>query len=300
MAHEKLIKALAKVIIAAAWADGEITLEEVNSLKDLLFHMPGMTASDWHELQIYLSTPIDEAERQRLVEDLQTQIRTRSQKQLALDTLEKMILADGVITDAEHAVAAQIREAIEETSTGVVGVLGSLVKRNSQAGPNREHHLEDFVRNRVYYGVRRKMGLGEADFNMPDDQLRRLSLAGGMMAQIVHTDDEVNEDEYEAMVNALMDGWHIGEMEARVVVDVAISELGKDLDTYRIAREFFEVCDRADLIDFVRTLFHVAAADGYATADEIREIRVLSQNLLLTHQEFIDAKLSLPREMRAE
>jgi hypothetical protein len=60
MAKPNVIKALAKVMIAAAWSDGSITVDEVNSLKDLLFQLP-MTASDWAELDIYLDAPVGEA-----------------------------------------------------------------------------------------------------------------------------------------------------------------------------------------------------------------------------------------------
>ena len=40
MSDRNLIFTLAKVIIAAAWADGQVSHEEVNSLKDLLFQLP--------------------------------------------------------------------------------------------------------------------------------------------------------------------------------------------------------------------------------------------------------------------
>lgn len=41
-----VIMALAKVMIAAAWADGSVNNDEINSLKDLLFQLPEMTDSD--------------------------------------------------------------------------------------------------------------------------------------------------------------------------------------------------------------------------------------------------------------
>jgi len=43
---------LAKVIIAAAWADDEVSHEEINSLKDLLFRLPHLEARDWSSLEI--------------------------------------------------------------------------------------------------------------------------------------------------------------------------------------------------------------------------------------------------------
>jgi hypothetical protein len=76
MSDRTLILALAKVIIAAAWADGQVTLEETNSLKDLLFRLPRssrkhgrrISAREWAALEIYMESPIDGTERDRLVE----------------------------------------------------------------------------------------------------------------------------------------------------------------------------------------------------------------------------------------
>ena len=84
MSNENLIMTLAKVLIAAAWADGKVSNEEVNSLKDLLFQLPEMTASDWAEIDIYIETPINLSERTRLVMELQEAMRSRSDKALAL------------------------------------------------------------------------------------------------------------------------------------------------------------------------------------------------------------------------
>ena len=70
MPRSDAIMALAKVMIAAAWADGAVSIEEMNSLKDLLFQLPEMTASDWSELDIYIETPIGDAERAGQFEDL--------------------------------------------------------------------------------------------------------------------------------------------------------------------------------------------------------------------------------------
>ena len=44
MRDEHLILTLAKVVLAAAWADGELTHEEINSMKDVLFRMPQLSA----------------------------------------------------------------------------------------------------------------------------------------------------------------------------------------------------------------------------------------------------------------
>ena len=47
MVDSNLILTLSKVIISTAWADGEVSHEEINSLKDLLFRLPNITGREW-------------------------------------------------------------------------------------------------------------------------------------------------------------------------------------------------------------------------------------------------------------
>ena len=93
MPKDQAIIPLAKVIIAAAWADGELTNDEINSLKDLLFHMPDMTARDWARLEMYIDSPVDEAERERLVADLQAVTVSKQDKELVITELDQMVQA---------------------------------------------------------------------------------------------------------------------------------------------------------------------------------------------------------------
>jgi uncharacterized tellurite resistance protein B-like protein len=300
MAKEPLILALAKVLIAAAWADGELTHEEVNSMKDLLWRLPQLTARQWASLQIYLEAPVDEAERMRLVEELQYALRRPEDRQLALRTLDQMVHADGQVTEEEERVAAEIREAIEGVD---VGLLSRLVKGMTQrrseaaaAAPNREEHLEDFIQNKVYYGVRRRLALGEADLDLDERALRTLSLAGGMMAQVTRVDPDATDEQVAAMVDALQQHWHLTPEQAAFVVGVAISESATVLDPYRLARRFALACGREERTAFLEVLFAIAAADGKLSHEETEEIREISRWLKVSHGDFIKAKLKvLPR-----
>jgi uncharacterized tellurite resistance protein B-like protein len=145
MTKPKWIITLAKVIVAAAWADGEVSSEEMNSLKDLLFGMSDLTANDWAKLEIYIDAPIEAEERNRLITELQSAIATPEEKALALSAIDEVILADGVITDAEKAAAQEIKEAINTISVGILPQMARLIRGPVQrrqkvfeAGPNRE------------------------------------------------------------------------------------------------------------------------------------------------------------------
>lgn len=306
MSDRNLILTLARVIIAAAWADEKVTHEEINSLKDLLFHLPHasykqgvrVTGREWAMLEMYLQSPVGNEERARLVAELQAALRTPKDKALVLSALEDLIQADGVVADDELAVMEEIKSAIDVVDVGIFAQLGRLIpgslQRRSKAvanAPNREEHLEDFIKNKIHYAVQQRLSLGERDLDIPESDLRKLSLAGGLMACIAHVDREVTEDEFNAMANALQNGWGITRDAATFVTEVAVSEAGADLDYYRLTREFFSSTTEDERERFLEVLFAVASADGQISHDETEEIRRIASSLYLTHRQFIDAKL---------
>jgi uncharacterized tellurite resistance protein B-like protein len=289
---------LAKVMIAAAWADGTVSNDEINCLKDLLFQLPEMTAKDWAELEIYIDSPVDEAERERLVAELNLVLSKRKDKVLALKMIDELASADGEIPDDEREVIEEIKEAIEGASIGIFGGLGRLLggsmHRRSQTlhnAPNRELYLEDYQKNRIFYSISRRLELDQTQIEIPEGELRKLSLAGGLMARVVYADHEVQEGEFESMVAAIRDDWGISEVEATLVAEVAVSEISKGMDYYRLAREFFIATSEDERVGFINALYAMASGNGGASYQEAEEIRSISKLLKLTHKQFIEAKM---------
>ena len=119
MSDEQLVLTLAKVLIAAAWVDGELTREEVNSMKDLLYALPELTGLQWARLDMYIETPVGDAERERLVEELRQEIQTPDDRELALKALKEMMVADGQITEDERLALSEMEAAIESVDLGL-------------------------------------------------------------------------------------------------------------------------------------------------------------------------------------
>lgn len=290
--------------MAAAWADHEVSHDEINSLKDLLFRLPELTGREWASLEMYIDSPVGESERERLVEQLKSQLRSSADKQLALRALDELVNADGVVTEEEQAVVEAMKSEIERVDVSIFGQLGRLVagsvtRRESslEQAPNREQHFEDFIKNKVYYGVQRRLAsvVDEAaaiELEIPEDRLRLLCLAGGLMARVAHVDLVVTEDEFETIISALGEEWQLSREQAAFVAEVAVSEIGPDMDYYRLSREFFQATDEPKRADFLKVLFRVAAADGEVSHRETEEIRSISNSLRLTHKRFIEGKLS--------
>jgi uncharacterized tellurite resistance protein B-like protein len=307
MPNSNVVKRLAKVMVAAAWADGTITNEEINCLKDLLFHLQGMTAGDWAEIDIYIESPVDEAERARLVEELRAALTTQAEKAEALQALDHLVQVGGEIGEAEKSVVAEIKSAIQEANTGFTSHLGRLIhgqtQKRSQAlasAPNRELYLDDFVKNRIYYDMSRRLAAEGTPLDISEADLRKLSLAGGLMARIASVDNHVVAGEQELMSQALQQLWSLSAAEATLVTEVAVADISKGMDYFRLCREFFTSTTADERVHFLDVLFAVAAADGLATFNEIEEIRTIANGLKLTHQQFIDAKLRIPRAQRVD
>lgn len=306
MPKPRMIMALAKVIIAAAWADGEMTNQELNSLKDLLFRIPEMTSRDWAKLEIYMHSPVTPKDRSRLVEDLKAALSTPRDKALAISKLEELVSADDVVTQEERAVVDQIKESIEEVDVSLLGRLGHLVRgpvhrrtKSIREGRNREIFLDDFIKNRIFYDLRQRMATDDFSLDLSEPELRRLSLAGGLMARVAYVDREVSGEEFDAMLQALQRGWDIPAESASLVAQVAVDEISQDLDLYRLARQFFEATTEDQRVQFLDVLFAVAESDGQVSYPETEEIRTISKLLKLTHRQFINAKLKIPRSSRA-
>jgi uncharacterized tellurite resistance protein B-like protein len=166
--------------------------------------------------------------------------------------------------------------------------------------PNREDYFEDYVKNKVYYGLRRRLDTGETELDLQEDVLRTLALAGGVMAQVARVSRGVTKQEMAAMVEALKTYWHLPPEQAQFVAEVAVDKTASQLDRYRLVREFADACTYEERADFLNVLFAVAAADGLASFREIEEIRRISENLKLSHQDFITAKLKVPRDQREQ
>jgi uncharacterized tellurite resistance protein B-like protein len=302
MAKHPLAMPLAKVVIAAAWADGNLDPDEINSLKNTLAELGqtvssgemALTMQDWAQLDIYLYSPVAPDERRRLVEELGAALRGPRDRALVFEALERLMTADRVATDEERQVAAEIRGAIERADAGPLAIFGSVLRRGfgvKATGPNREQYLEEFLTNRVYYAVRVRLGKSpEEDLGIPADEARKLALAGGILATVAHVDASVSDAERERIVAALEQGWGISHDRAVLVAEAAIEEGKASLDPYTLTYAFAQSATIEERVRFLDALFAVASAEGGISSEESAEISRITSAIRLEQRHFVEAK----------
>ncbi len=305
MVKRNFILDLGKLVVAAAWADGEIQPEELNSLKDLLFQLPELTGEEWAELQIYIASPVSPAERDRLLGLVLDGIRSSKERQLVIRTLTKLVEADGKVTAEEASLLDEVKSAVEGKDSGLLSRLGKMIggsirKRGmaSRNGPNREVHIDDYLRNTVYFQARTEMEKRGLRFDIPEPQVRKLCLAAGIMARVAWVDREISETEKTAIREELRKQWNLDGAEADLVSEMSCSRVIKGLDHFRLGRSFFEATTPGERKRFLKCLFHIANANQKISHPEIIEIRKIADSLKIPHSDFIEEKLQIPRSDR--
>ncbi|MFN2189435.1 MAG: TerB family tellurite resistance protein [Candidatus Promineifilaceae bacterium] len=311
MSDKEFVMTLAKVIIAAAWADDQVTNEEINSVKDLIFHLRRsgfddvnpLSAQEWSRLEMYIETPVSREERTRLVVELQNSLRSKQQKEMVIETMKHVMEADGTVSEDEKEVILEIEKAIDSVETGFFGdlerLVGGAVNRRTKAvanAPNREQYFDDFIQNKVFYNLRLRLQIDSSDLKLPEDELRTMSLVGGLMAKIAYVDKDVTEEEYNRITKAIAEIWETSPQMAAFVAEVAVSAIDDTYDTFRMMRELMESTSDRERRKFLDLLFAVANADGNISYDETEEIRKIARGINLTHKDFIDSKLRIVGE----
>ena len=301
-ARKDLIMTLAKALIAAAWSDGEISLDERNCLKDFLFNLRELSARDWASLEIYMAAPLQDEEQIQILAALRAAIRSPADKRLALEALRKMIETIGPNKGNHEQAVDEILQAIQQTSVNPVSQLSKSLRvplsqrsKSPDLCSSREAELEQFMRNRIAFHFRRHVKM-EPLPEYSDDDIQLWSAAGGLLARVAHADSQVTDEERSAMAAALGVHWNLPPHVNIALIDIALDEITKGLDFYRLSRQYYQKTSREERQRFVTSLFKIALADGELSHEEIEEIRHIARGLKLSHRQMIQAKLEATGE----
>jgi uncharacterized tellurite resistance protein B-like protein len=223
---------LAKLVIAAAWIDGELQNEEINALKDLLFNLEDVTGDEWSHLEIYMDSPVSTEEKVNLLRLVMEQIKSEEDKELVVSTLENLVQADGVVTEEEIALLEEVKEGISDLDVGLLARVSKMIKsavtgrdQNYKAAAQRESQVNDYIENNVYYQLKAESEKKGIKFDLPSEQVKKLCLAAGLLARISAVDSDISEAEIKIIKDVLSTQWNLSEQQAQIVTQTRFFRL---------------------------------------------------------------------------
>jgi uncharacterized tellurite resistance protein B-like protein len=305
MPDREFIMNLAKLLIAAAWADGEMKNEEINALKDLLFNLEDVTGDEWAHLEIYMDSPVSPEEREKLLSTVLQQIKNEEDKELVVSTLENLFQSDGIVTGDEITFLEEVKKGVLDVDTGVLSRLSKMIKTavtrrgdTYDSAAQRESQIDDYIENNIYYHLKSESEKKGIKFALPSDQVKKLCLAAGLLARISAVDSDISEDEKQTIKDVFSTQWGLSEKQAHIVTQISCDRTLRGLDYFRLSRGFFDCTSLDERRNFIKCLFKIANASEKTSYDETEEIRKIATSLKLTHKDFIEAKLTIPDEDR--
>jgi len=277
-------RALLKVLIAAAWADGKVTQSELNYIK-LLARNFRLDDDDWLKLQPYLEDAPSEQEVNALFEDLFNRIGTGTTRDAVIRYLEDIVSADEQITAEEHDFLEHYAAALKHASTGEL-----LIRRMkglfARPRPDLQLDLDEFLRNKILFKLRRRIGTERITPNM-----RRLCALGGLMGIVARADGEIHPSEFEEIRNQIRIRNNFDAESLEILMSIIEEESVRGLDRASLISEYAASANFEERVDLMDLLFAVASADQPPTLPELEELRGISAALGLSHRQYIAAKV---------
>jgi uncharacterized tellurite resistance protein B-like protein len=276
--------ALLKVMLAAAWADHRLSQSEMNYLKTLARRF-NLSDTDWVELEPYVEDAPSESETVALFKDLLARIATPLGRNQVVRHIEELLSADANMTAEEHDFLEEYTLVLKEASTVelIVGRLKGLFQKRPMAAAL---DIDEFIRNKILFKLRRKMGTTEVT---PD--MYRLCLLGGLMGIVARADGEIDFKELQEIRHQIQSHAKFQSEALDTLMSIIEEESVRGLDRARLISEYTVNADFDDRVALLDLLFAVAAADGALTHAELEELRGISAAMNLSHRQYIDAKL---------
>lgn len=278
--------ALLKVLISAAWADSRLTQAEINYLKALgrRFHM---TDAEWLQLEPYLEDPPSEPEIDHLFRDLLSRIATPAGRDEVVRHVQEIMNADAQITADEHDFLEQYTLILKEAST--VELLVRKMRGLFRKLPQTQAHvldLDEFIRNKVLFKLRRRLGNDQVT-----PEMHRLCLLGGLMGVVARADGDIDRPELEEIRRQLESHGNFDPEALGLLMAVIEEESVRGLDRSRLISEYTSNLAFEERVRLLDLLFGVAAANGSLTHAELEELRGISSGMHLSHRQYIEAKI---------
>ncbi len=130
--------------------------------------------------------------------------------------------------------------------------------------------------------------------HMEPTRARYVACFSYLLGRVAHADLDISAEETAAMERIVMERSGLPEQQAILVVQMAKSQnvLFGGTENFLVTREFGKMASREQKFALLHCLFGVSVADESISTAEDNEIRKISRELNLTHDDFIAVRLT--------
>src|SRR5262245_2021220 len=129
--------------------------------------------------------------------------------------------------------------------------------------------------------------------SMEPDRARHLAAFAYLLSRVAFADQNVSEQETSAMERLVTERGQVPEEQAVLIVQMAKTQtlLFSGTENFLVAREFGKITTREEKLALLDCLYAVCASDHRISLGEDNEIRKLSIELQLSHEDYIAVRM---------
>ncbi len=291
--------AFVKALIAAAWADGELSPQEIKTLSYYLQRLQ-VDDAEYEQLRPLLQQSLDLTQARQLLEEQLRVLSSAEDRRTLVAAVEDLLVVDDRLVPSEAAFLREVRELTSNVPTAQLFVsrlraLWSRPPGSASPGPAGRGEVEQFVQKRLLEHFRGRVALARAragdavEDGVPDADLYRAVITAGLLTQVAQVDQGLCPAEEQQLMQLLSVGGKVPRPDLEVIV-TAFSDgtlIGLDLGT--LVREYSQLASEEESALILDGLFLVAAADGELQEREVHVIRQIAQGAGFAEDSFLAA-----------
>ena len=289
--------AFLKTLLAAAWADGELSAREIKTLAEYMRRLQ-ITSDEYEELRPFMEQRVSLGDARSILEAQLQAFATPEERGTLLAAVEDLLVVDDHLNPAAGKFLKELRELFSHVPTAPLFVsrlraLWSVppekrgqARAHAHHGPRHHSHalVDQFFRQRLLEYLRNQMALARAragqtpDQPITDHDLYRVAIWAGLLAKVAQADKNLADTEEDQLLELLRQGGgkDLPEPDLRVIVKAYVDDGLSQIDLPILVREFTQIASPDEGLRLLESLFLVAAADGQLRQSELTVIQEIA------------------------
>ncbi|MES0491144.1 MAG: TerB family tellurite resistance protein [Leptospirales bacterium] len=276
-----------KLLMATAYLDDNVETSELNLIKDYAFGRC-LSETEWREIDFYRQVKPSKQEIENMVKTLVSEIQSKAQKAEFMEAINDMVEADDIVQDEEKEILNYIKKQVNDAdisyfSRAVGGIRKGLKDKGNEYGI--DSLAAEYASNPIAPHLKNNM----EEHSKIDITLVSAKLGIAML--IIYCDNEFHSKELSELKKLVEKECEASKTESKNITESIVKIPDTHYELTHLSRIITESCSYEQKKDFLEQLFVIARSDNEFHIDEENYLRVVTHSLLLSHKDFIDAKL---------